>query len=83
MTLLRVQDAIEKSLDEIDKKYARLTEILNIPVFYDSPEIKRIVQEIYEIREAIIYIANTLTNAVKKTKLENENDKEEKYFESE
>ena len=83
LALLRVQDAIEKSLDAIDLKYNRISEILNLPVFYDSPEIKRIVQEIYEIREVIIYIANQLANSTKKNKLENNEEENLNNTESE
>ena len=55
-----MQEAIEDSLDKIDQKYKRLNEILEIPVFFDSPEIKRIVTEIYDIRNIILDIANFL-----------------------
>lgn len=61
-----MQEAIEDSLDKIDQKYKRLNEILEIPVFFDSPEIKRIVTEIYDIRNIILDIANKLSNSANK-----------------
>jgi hypothetical protein len=57
-----VQDAIEESLDVIDKKYKSMSDILERPLFYDSPEIRKIVQDIRDTRSAILYIANTLSS---------------------
>lgn len=69
LALIRVQEAIEDSLDEIDRKYNRMSEILKIPVFFDSPEIKNLISEIYDVRESVIYVADRLSGSVnKKTK---------------
>lgn len=76
MTIIRIQDAIEDSLDKIDQKYRRLNEILEIPVFFDSPEIKRIINEIYDIRNVVLDVANKLSGSVNKNN-EIEDDEEE------
>lgn len=60
--VLRVQDAIEESLDVLDKRYESISKILKIPLFYDSPEIKRAVEDIGKSRDAILYVANQLTS---------------------
>ena len=60
LTILRVQEAIEESLDIIDIKYSRLSKILEIPIFYNSPEVKSAIQEIEETRDALLYIAQQL-----------------------
>jgi hypothetical protein len=71
--VLRVQEAIEDSLDAIDQKYQRLSDILKIPVFFDSPEVKRIVEEIYEVRLSVLYVAERLANSIElKEKIEEE-----------
>jgi len=62
VTMLRVQDAIEESLDALDKRYNSISKILKVPLFYDSPEIKRAVEDIKKSREAILYVANQLTS---------------------
>lgn len=62
MSILRVQDAIEESLDVLDKRYESISKILKIPLFYDSPEIKRAVDDIGKSRDAILYVANQLTS---------------------
>jgi hypothetical protein len=61
MTIFRVQDAIEESLDILDKRYESISKILKIPLFFDSPEIKRAVDDIRKSREAILFVANQLT----------------------
>jgi len=63
LTILRVQEAIEESLDIIDTKYSKLSKILEIPIFYNSPEVKSAIQEIEETRDALLYIANQLVNS--------------------
>jgi hypothetical protein len=62
MTILRIQDAVEESLDVLDNRYESITKILKIPLFYDSPEIKRAVNDISKSRDAILYVANQLTS---------------------
>ena len=75
LALIRVQEAIEDSLDEIDRKYNRISEILKIPVFFDSPEVKNLINEIYEVRESVVYVADRLSDSV--------NEKAEKRLEEE
>ena len=62
--ILRVQEAIEECLDAIDTKYRRLSEIIKIPVFFDSPEIKNIINEIAHTKDIILYVASRLSNSI-------------------
>jgi hypothetical protein len=62
MAILRVQDAVEESLDVLDKRYESISKILKIPLFYDSPEIKRAVNDIAACRNSVLYVANQLTS---------------------
>jgi hypothetical protein len=61
LAMLRVQDAVEESLDVLDKRYESISKILKIPLFYDSPEIKKTVEDIRRSRDAILYVAKQLT----------------------
>ena len=63
LIILRVQEAIEESLDIIDLKYSNLNKILEIPIFYNSPEVKSVIQEIEDTRDSLLYIANQLVNS--------------------
>ena len=72
LIILNIQETIEDSLDIIDEKYNKISKILEIPVFYNSPEVKSAISEIEDAREALLYIANQLTS--------NKNKEEEDYF---
>ena len=61
-----MQEELEYALDEIDKKYNRITEILDIPVFFDSPEIRRLLQEIKDIKRVILEVSLRLSRINKK-----------------
>lgn len=59
--ILRVQDTLEETLDVIDEKYATITEICERPLFYDSPEVKKVLEDIKNVRSALHAIAYSLT----------------------
>jgi hypothetical protein len=61
LIILRVQDAIEESLELIDEKFASISRILKIPLYYDSPEIRSVLRDIESTREALLSIARTLS----------------------
>ena len=60
--LLKIQDSIEKSLDILDLKYKKISEILEIPIFFDSVEVRQVISEIQNARDAVLFIANELTD---------------------
>ena len=59
--IINVQESIEECLDIIDEKYSKIVKILEIPIFFDSPEIKRLLNELKHIKISILYIANKLS----------------------
>ena len=61
INLLNVTEAIEKSLDKLDEKYASVSKILEIPVMYDSPQVRAVIKEIKEARNAILEVANEIS----------------------
>lgn len=62
LIIVRMQETIESSLDVIDVKYANVSKILEIPLFFDSPEIKSVLRELEDTRDSLLYVANELTN---------------------
>jgi hypothetical protein len=58
--VLSVQDSIEETLDILDERYESISKILEIPLYNDSPEIRRIHGDISHCRDAILFIANKL-----------------------
>lgn len=63
LVIIKIQSAIENSLDVIDSKYNNISKILEIPIFFDSPEIKRVLKELEDARNSLIYVANELTSS--------------------
>ena len=59
--ILRTEDAIEKSLDNLDERYASMQSILETPLFFDSPQVRQVINDINESRNAVLYVANQLT----------------------
>lgn len=60
--IFKMEDEIEKSLDILDEKYRVISSVLEIPIFFDSPEIKKVVEEIKSSRDTILNVARTLAN---------------------
>ena len=59
--ILRITDAIEESITILDERVESISKILEIDLFYDSPEIRRVLQDVRATRDSILYIANELT----------------------
>jgi hypothetical protein len=70
MTILRVQDALEESLDILDERYESVNKILDIPLYSDSPEIRKVHDDIRTTRDSILYIANIMVGVDVETFLE-------------
>ena len=58
--LIRMEDALEQSLDKLDERYDSISKVLEIPLFYDSPQIRQVVKDIKECQESILYVANEI-----------------------
>jgi len=72
--ILNIESAIERSLDILQERYSKMTEIVEKPVFFDSVEIRQVISDIKASREAVLLIANILTSDAELT---NENEKED------
>ena len=75
--ILNIQDAVEESLEVLDGRYQSVSEILQKPVFFDSVEVRQVIEEIGVTRDAILYIANKIENS-QKVSLDDKNDNKEK-----
>ena len=65
MTLLKIEDVLEDCLDTINEKYSKMSEILSRPLFYDSPEVRRVVEDVRETRNSLHRIALSLSKDFK------------------
>lgn len=75
MIIINMQEVIEESLDILDEKYAKISEILNIPIFFDSKEVRDVLREIKGVKDSILLIAQKLTNQeiIEEEEIEEEN----------
>tara|TARA_R110000803_G_scaffold24545_2_gene59108 strand:- start:1821 stop:2138 length:318 start_codon:yes stop_codon:yes gene_type:complete len=62
--IIDLEDAVEESLDILDEKYRKMNEISQKPVFFDSVEIRQVIDEIRGCHNAILIIANKLTRKI-------------------
>ena len=61
LLILRMETALEESLDILNKRYSTMNEIAQRPIFFDSVEIRQVIAEIKASHEAILIVANKLT----------------------
>ena len=54
MIILKMQDAVEESLDKLDECYSSITQVLQTPLFFDNPEVKRVLSDIDQSRNAVL-----------------------------
>jgi hypothetical protein len=62
LVILKIEDAIEESLDVLDERYRSISEILEIPLFYDSPQIRQVVHDIKLCRNSVLKIAQSFAS---------------------
>ena len=48
-------------LDNLDERYASIQKVLETPLFFDSPQVRQVINDINESRNAVLYVANQLT----------------------
>ena len=65
MVIIRIQDRLQDSLDIMDEKHINITEILQRPLFYDSPEVRQVLWDIDDARKALHIIALELSKDFK------------------
>ena len=70
--ILKVQDSLEACLDILDERYKSVNKILDIPIFFDSIEVRNCVNEIKKTRDAILIVANVLTRGIRSNVEDNE-----------
>lgn len=60
---IETEDKIDDALLVIQEKYKKMSSILDRPVFFDSVEIRQVVNDIYECQVALYDIAVSVGNA--------------------
>ena len=62
MIILEIQDSIEDCLDVLDERYTSISKILEIPLFYDSNEVRSVLDDVRFTREQILFIARKMAS---------------------
>lgn len=62
MIILKMQDAIEESLDRLDESYASITNTLQTPLFFDNNEVKKVLSDIEQARNSVLYVAGQMAS---------------------
>ena len=76
--ILRMETALEESLDILNERYSKMNEIAQKPVFFDSVEVRQVIAEIKACHEAILVDANKLTyDSGLQSELKEKNNKKE------
>ena len=60
LILLNMEDSIEECLDILDERYYSMSKVLEIPIFFDSIEVRQVIEDIRKSRESLLKVANTL-----------------------
>jgi hypothetical protein len=79
MILIKIEDVLEESLEILDDKYEAISDILERPLFFDSPEVRKVHEDIGICRDSILSIASAITsnvssNEAREAKIEEEED---------
>ena len=57
-----MEDEISQSLDILDARYLSMSKVLEIPIFFDSPQVRQVIDDIRDSRDSVLLIANKLAN---------------------
>ncbi len=64
LILMKLEDALEKSLEILDTRQDTIAQILEIPLFFDSVEVRKVHSDIEDCRNSILDITKVLTENV-------------------
>ena len=67
--ILSIQDSIQDALNVLDSREESMNKILKTPLFYDSPEIRRLHDDLVKSRDAILHVADELVGSVNRDEL--------------
>jgi hypothetical protein len=68
--ILKTEEDVEASLDIIDESYQNIATVLDKPLFYDSGEVRQILNQLRNSRTALLYVANRMSGNSVETEVE-------------
>jgi hypothetical protein len=78
--ILNLETTVEECLDILNTHYGKMNEIVQKPVFFDSVEVRQVINDIRQCHLAVLLVANKLTSetGIDSEELEKEDDKAQK-----
>jgi hypothetical protein len=58
--IISLTESIEEVLDILDERYNSISQVLEIPLFYDSPQVRKVVEDIKVCRDSLLKSAHAL-----------------------
>jgi hypothetical protein len=58
MVVLKTEEKLTETLDVIDEEYNKISKILENPVFFDSIEVRQVINSINNVRNSFLNISN-------------------------
>lgn len=58
--ILKMEDAVENALDVIDQAYRRTSDILQIPVAMNTPEVREVLLHVKSIKSSVHAVAEII-----------------------
>ena len=59
---VNLEDTLEECLAVLDEKHMSINKVLEIPIFFDSVEVRQVLAELKDAHNAVVTVANKLTN---------------------
>ena len=60
MLLLNIEDSLEECLAILDEKHQSIEKVLEIPIFFDSVEVRQVLSDMKDCHNAVVLVANKL-----------------------
>lgn len=62
IVILDIESSVEECLDILNVHYGKMNEIIQKPVFFDSVEVRQVINDIKQCHNAVLLVANKLTS---------------------
>ena len=62
LLILGIQESVEECVEIMDERYESIDKILSRPLFYDSQEVRQVLEDIKKSRNAIFNVAKSLSS---------------------
>lgn len=72
LIIARMEEQIELALDDLDRSYTNIGRILERPLFFDSPEVRSVLNELGAAQRTILRVANEISKGARNDEKEAE-----------